>query len=242
MASPTGCSTNPSVSRGPGCRGDGGQGCLPWKGTCITGVLGRTRNSVWVLLFQGPSRRKRLQSNHWAISWPFPPLMPPLRGKHQVKDQPLESGRTARAEALPLSLPPRSVEISRSQVTTSARRRWCHRRTLASWGMGGRLHSSPLAAGGVGAVSQGLQAAPFSLLLIHTHPSSIFKLPALSMATTLCLLERPCTDNTPSLPRKGGPRCHLRPVLRDGYPITVPSGYPQSTDHIIDLMVTAHPL
>lgn len=85
-------------------------------------------------------------------------------------------------------------------------------------------------------MSQGRQPAPFSLLLIHTHPSSVFKLPALSVAAALCPLEHPCTDNAPSLPWKEGPHRHLCPVLRDGHPSTVPSGYPQSTGHIIELM------
>ena len=64
---------------------------------------------------------------------------------------------------------------------------------------GGRLHSSTLAACGVGAVSQDLQSAPF-FLLIHTHPSSVFKLPAVSVAAALCLPELLCTDNAPFLP------------------------------------------
>lgn len=68
---------------------------------------------------------------------------------------------------------------------------------------GGRLHSSAPAVGGVGAVSQGLQSAPF-FLLIHTHPSSVFKLPAVSVAAAVCLPELLCTDNTASLPQKGG--------------------------------------
>lgn len=71
-----------------------------------------------MLLFKGPRRRKRLQSNHRAMSGPFPPLMPPLCGKHQVKDQPLESRLAAMAEALLLPLPPCFIEMSRSQVTT----------------------------------------------------------------------------------------------------------------------------
>ena len=135
-------------------------------------VLGRTRNSVWVLLFQGPSRRRRLQSNHRAMSGPFPPSMPPLRGKHQVENQPLESGRAAMAEALPLSLPPCSVEISRSQATTSARRRWCRRRTLASWGMRGVVFKlSPCCGWGWRSVP-GSAACPL-LLAAHPHPSFV---------------------------------------------------------------------
>ena len=163
------------------------QGCLPRKGTCTIGVLGRTRNSVWVLLFQGPSRRKRLQSNHRAISGPFPPLMPPLRGKHQVKNQPLESGRAAMAEALPLSLPPRSIEISGSQATTSARRRWCCRRTLASWGMRGVVFTAlPL-------LQAGLAQCPNSLLhAAHPHTSFVHLQTSSS--------ERGCSSVPPAAP------------------------------------------
>ena len=85
----------PLSAGGPSCRGDRGARLSSVEGYLIIGVLGRTRNSVWVLLSQEPSGRKRLQSNHRAISGPFPPLMPPLRGKRQVKEQPLESGLAA---------------------------------------------------------------------------------------------------------------------------------------------------